>query len=329
VPVAGAAYVGLAFLRYEWDELTAAEALLRDGIRLGRQGANVEILLMGPVGLAKVQRARGDAMAARATIAEALAYARATGVPRLANWIAAEQARLELQCGDLAAAAAWDQERRLDPAAHLSYLEEIDFVALALLRVAQGRPAEALHLLTRLRGLAEAQGRLASLVEIFAVSALAYRAAGDHDAARAAAARALALAAPEGYTRTFVDLGEPMRLQIAEVGAQLAAQGAPLAAYVERLLAAFPGQPAAPAPRTGGALGATRPRPADLAEPLTPRELEVLEWISEGLTNEQIAEKLVVGLSTVKKHINNLYAKLEVASRTQALKRARELGLVA
>jgi LuxR family maltose regulon positive regulatory protein len=326
VPVAGAAYVGMGVLRYEWNELDAAEALLRDGIRLGRQGANTEILLMGPVWLARVQRARGDCVSARATVAEAMAYARATGVPRLANWIAAEQARIELLCGDLAAAAAWDQERRLDPADHLSYLEEIDFLTLAQLRVAQGRPAEALRLLTRLRGLAEAQGRAASLVEIHAVTALACRAAGDRSSASTALDRALALAADEGYIRTFIDLGEPLReLLAAHSSSNLREE-----AYVARLLAAFP-DPAGGAEPTGRLPVAPAPRrsaPQPLPEPPTARELEVLQWINEGLTNEQIAEKLVVGLSTVKKHINNLYAKLEVASRTQALKRARELGLV-
>lgn len=329
VPVAGAAYVGLAFLRYEWNELDAAETLLRDGIKLGRQGANVEILLMGPIGQAKLQRARGDAAGARETIAAALAYARATGVPRLAHWLAAEQARLALQLGDVAAAAAWDQERRLDPGAQLSYLEEIDFLTLAWLRIVQGRAPEALRLLSRLRGLAEAQGRAASLVEIHALTALAARSAGDRDGAQMALQRALALAAPEGYVRTFVDLGEPMRLTLEAHSAERKTQSDQEHAYLMRLLAAF-GEPFVVQQLVSTPVASTlkRSNAQTLVEPPTPRELEVLRWINEGLSNEQIAERLVVGLSTVKKHINNLYAKLEVGSRTQALKRARELGLV-
>jgi LuxR family maltose regulon positive regulatory protein len=263
-------------------------------------------------------------------MARAVAYARATGVPRLANWLGAEQARLDLAMGDVAAAAAWDQERRLDPADTLSYLEELDFLALAHLRVAQSRAPEALRLLARLRGLAEAQGRGTSLVEIFTLTALAGRAAGDAQGAHAALGRALALAAPEGYLRTFVDLGEPMREQLAAWRRQYDGAHEPaLTAYADQLLAAFPpppahGKPPTPAPRPAVA----GHQPSALIERPSPRELEVLTWINEGLRNEEIAEKLVVGLATVKKHINNLYAKLEVASRTQALKRARELGLI-
>jgi LuxR family maltose regulon positive regulatory protein len=316
-------------LRYEWDDLDGAAALLRDGLRLGRQGENVEILLMGPIGLARVQRARGELDAARATMASALVYARATGVRRLADWLGAEQARLDLLLGDVAAAAAWDQERRLDPAGALSYLEELDYLALAQLRVAQGRAPEALHLLARLRGLAEAQGRGASLVEIYALTALAARAAGDSAGAQTALARALALAAPEGYVRMFVDLGPHMRELLEAQRTPHPTADARAQAYLERLLAAFPapladGGTRRIAPRPS----AFSPHPSALIEPPTPRELEVLGWINEGLRNEEIAEKLVVGLATVKKHINNLYAKLEVASRTQALKRARELGLI-
>ena len=326
VPVAGTAYVGLGMLRYEWNELDAAETLLRDGLRLGQQGENVEILLMGPIGLARVQRARGALTAARTTMAAAVAYARATGVRRLADWLGAEQARLALLLGEVATAAAWDQERHLDPAGLLSYLEELDYLALAQLRIAQNRAPEALRLLARLRGLAEVQGRGASLVEIYALTALAARTAGDPSGAQTALTRALTLAAPEGYIRMFVDLGEPLQTLLTDCSAQFALQpDDPLAIYVATLLAAFPSaDPSDAKPRLPN-----RKRPViSLIEPPTRRELEVLGWINEGLRNEEIAEQLLVGLATVKKHINNLYAKLGVASRTQALKRGRELGLI-
>jgi LuxR family maltose regulon positive regulatory protein len=322
VPVAGAAYIGLGLLRYEWNELEAAETLFADGLRLGRQGANVEILLMGPIGVARLQQARGDGGAARATMATALAFARATGVPRLADWLGAEQARLALCQGDITAATAWDQGRRLQLDAPLSYLEEIDYLTLAQLRLGQSRPAEARHLLDRLRALAEAEGRRGSLIEIDALAALATAATGDQPAARATLLRALTRAEPEGYLRSFADLGEPMRALLGDCRLALApradAPSRQALAYIDRILSTFATAPARP-----------RAAPVEaLIEPLSPRELEVLALVAAGLSNQHIADRLIVSISTVKKHINNIYGKLDVLSRTQALKRARELGLI-
>ncbi|MEI7769171.1 MAG: LuxR C-terminal-related transcriptional regulator [Chloroflexales bacterium] len=322
VPVAGAAYVGMGKLHYEWNDLGAAESSFAAGLQLGRQGANIEILLMGPIGMARLQQARGDRDAARGTMAAALAFARATGVPRLAAWLGAEQARLALARGDIADAAAWDQGRRLLIDAPLSYLEEIDYLALAQLRLAQDRPAEARHLLGRLHALANAEGRRGSLIEIDALGALANAAAGDPSAARSTLLHTLARAEPEGYLRSFADMGEPMRALLGDCRLALApradAPSRQALAYIDRILAVFAAAPArlraAPA--------------AALIEPLSPRELEVLALVAAGLSNQDIADRLIVSISTVKKHINNIYGKLDVLSRTQALKRARELGLI-
>ncbi|WP_129629614.1 LuxR C-terminal-related transcriptional regulator [Candidatus Oscillochloris fontis] len=318
VPVAGTAYIGLAQLHYEWNDLDAAERLLADGLRLGRQGANVEILLMGPICLARVQMARGTPEAARSTMAEALAFARTTGVPRLANWLGAEQARLALMRGDLAEASAWDHARRLAVDDPLSYLEELDYLALAHLRLAQGYPEPARHLLGRLRSLAEIQGRHSSLIEIGALESLVSAASGEQAAARTHLLRTLRASAAEGYLRTFADLGQPMRALLDDLRLSLVnlPPERPLIAYLDRILAACP-----PAPPVAS-------NPVQLIEALTPRELEVLNLVAAGLSNQEIAERMVVGVSTVKKHINNIYGKLDVLSRTQALKKARELGLL-
>ena len=322
VPVAGAAYMGMGLLHYEWNNLDSAEALLTDSLRLGRQGANIEILLMAPIGLARLQQARGDHDAARTTMAAALAFAHTTGVPRLTDWLGAEDARLSLCLGDTAAAAAWDQGRRLQIDAPLSYLEEIDYIALAQLRLAQDRPAEARYLLGRLRSLAAAEGRQGSLIEIDALAALAVAAVGDQPAARTTLLRALALAEPEGYLRSFADMGEPMRALLTDCRLTLApradAPSRQALASIDRILAVFPVAPIRPP---------TVPVAA-MIELLSPRELEVLALVAAGLSNQDIADRLIVSISTVKKHINNIYGKLDVISRTQALKRARELGLI-
>ena len=158
---------------------------------------------------------------------------------------------------------------------------------------------------------------MGSLIKILALQAVAFQAQSDLDQAMSMLERALSLAKPEGFVRTFVDEGEPM----ARLLEQAAARGiAP--DYVSRLLAALGAEEAerasSPAP----------PGVASLVEPLTDRELEVLRLIGEGYSNQDIAEALVITLNTVKKHTSGIYGKLGVHSRTQAVVRAQELGLL-
>jgi LuxR family transcriptional regulator, maltose regulon positive regulatory protein len=328
IPVAGTAYVGLGLLQYEWNNLTQAEQLLRSGIKLGQQGSNIEILLMGPIGLAKVQLAQGNSASARVTLGEALDYARRMGVPRLADWLGAEYARLNLYMGDGRAALAWDNERRLDINDPISYLLEIDYLTLAQTRLFQERHEEALHLLERLLKLAEQEQRTSSVIEIYALEGLVLAAQGKSIGARRVLRRALDMAAPEGFVRVFVDFGHPMQALLAQELQLTESEGrgrGVFATYVRSLLAAFPAERENEPGRPTHQNNASAPPPG---EPISPRELEVLRLVAAGLSNQEIAERLVVGLSTVKKHINNLYGKLEVKSRTQALKRAREIGVL-
>jgi LuxR family maltose regulon positive regulatory protein len=137
--------------------------------------------------------------------------------------------------------------------------------------------------------------------------------------------RCLSLAEPEGYVRLFLDEGEPAR-ELFAVYRRAGGVSPHLIKYAQRVLAAWPealiGAPSGVAP------GGTAIRPEPLAEPLTERELEVLRLIARGASNQEIAERLVVTLNTVKKHTSNLFGKLGVASRTQAIVRARELRLL-
>jgi LuxR family maltose regulon positive regulatory protein len=189
----------------------------------------------------------------------------------------------------------------------------------------QGAPEQiqaALHLLDRLLAAAEAGGRMGSAIEIMSLQALAVQAQGDLAPALAALARALALAAPEGYIRLFVDEGAPMAALLREAHARGIAP-----TYVAKLLAAFP-RTEDRGLRTESFHSVLSPQPSALIEPLSERELEVLRLIAGGHSNQAIADRLVVAVGTVKKHINNLYGKLDVQSRTQALVRARELKLL-
>ena len=196
---------------------------------------------------------------------------------------------------------------------------------LARLLLARDAPERAAALLHRLHAGAVAQGRSGSLVETGTLRALALAATGDQDAALGALAEALALARPEGYLRLFADEGAPLaallrRLVAAGRDGHLPAVDGATLDYAARLLGAVP--PAgAPAPRAAGDA-------PGLIAPLTERECEVLQLVAAGEANREIAGKLVVTIDTVKKHLTHLFGKLGVTSRTQAVARARALGLL-
>ena len=142
-----------------------------------------------------------------------------------------------------------------------------------------------------------------------------------------ALAEALTLACPQGYVRVFADEGPPMgallgRLVAAHRAGQAPARGVPLSCLA-RLVQAFDAKPAAPGPGRGAASAVP-----GLVEPLTGRELEVLEMLAAGTPNQAIATELFVTLSTVKKHVSHILGKLGAANRTEAVARARELGLI-
>jgi LuxR family maltose regulon positive regulatory protein len=197
---------------------------------------------------------------------------------------------------------------------------------LARVLLAQERPAEALALLDRLHAAAAAQDRTGSLIEIGALRALALAARGQDADAVNALAGALTLAFPRGYVRVFADEGPPMAALLTRlIAAQRAGSGLPglqAAAsvplgYLARLRSAFRPEPAAP--HAAAVPG--------LIDPLTSRELEVLQMLAAGKSNQAIAGQLVVTLDTVKKHVSHLLGKLGAANRTEAVTRARELGL--
>ena len=188
-------------------------------------------------------------------------------------------------------------------------------------------PGAALALLERLHAAAVSQDRAGSVIEIGALQALALAAAGEETAAVDALAGALALACPQGYVRVFADEGPPMAallgaLVAAQRAEQAAARGVPLGCLA-RVLRAFGGKDAMEGSRRGAA--AVVP---GLVEQLTARELEVLALLAAGAPNPRIAGQLVVSLDTVKKHVSHLLGKLGAANRTEAVTRARQLGLI-
>src|SRR5262249_20267288 len=245
----------------------------------------------------------------------------------LLNPVPALRAQLALAQGDTAAAARWAQQRDLSPDADPAYPRERDHLVLARVLLAQHQPQPALGLLGRLLAAADSQGRTGSIIEIRALRARALAGTGGQAAAAEELAAALALAAPQGYVRVFADEGPPMAARLAEVAAAHG-DGQPPArqvppGYLAAVLRAS--APASRAPQTGPGGRTSSP---GLTEPLTDRELQVLHLLATGAPNQRIAGDLVVTLATVKKHITHVLGKLGAANRTEAVARARQLGLI-
>ena len=321
---AGPAYVVLGEVAYERNEIDVALQHVTEGIALCRQWVFTTQLAAGLVTLAWIRQAAGDPAGALDAIGEAMRVA--PGPPGLFNPVPAQRARLLLAQGDLAAAAHWTKECGLDADDEPDYSQEPGQLVLARVLLAQGLPGQALALLDRLHAAAAAQDRIGSVIEAGALRALALAASGEESRAVAALADALTLACLQGHVRIFVDEGKPMaallgRLITAQRAGQAASE-APLGCLA-RLRRAFDSGPTMPTP---GRL-ATGVVPG-LVEALTERELEVLAMLAAGRSNQAVATELVVTIDTVKKHVSHILDKLGTANRTEAVARARELGLI-
>jgi LuxR family maltose regulon positive regulatory protein len=204
------------------------------------------------------------------------------------------------------------------------HLRKYEYLLLARVLIEQDQPDEALALLGPLLQRMEQQGRIGLVIEIQVLRALALQAQGDDAQAMTALERALALAQPGGYVRIFIDEGPPMAQLLYEAAARGIAPE-----YTGRLLAAFEVETKDDGLKTKAADSSSVLRPSSLIEPLSERELEVLQLIAEGLSNREIAQKLFLSVSTVKVHTYNIYGKLGVHSRTKAVAKARALGILA
>jgi LuxR family transcriptional regulator, maltose regulon positive regulatory protein len=319
VPGVADLLLGLSALYCERGDLDAAHRHLLRGEDLARQAALPETPSRRFIVQARLRQAEGDLAGALDLLDAAERVYVRSPVPEV--WtVAAMKARLWLAQRRLGEAQDWVRERDLSPDDGLDYLCEFEHVTLARVLIAHGEntgeesaPRDAIGLLDRLLVEAEAQDRTASLIDILITLALAQRARGNTPAALEPLGRALSLAEPEGYLRTFIDEGEPMHDLLRHAVAAGAGD-----AYARRLLQAFDG------PRSVAEAAVTD----GLAEPLTTREIEIMRLIAAGMRNQDIAEHLVISPSTVKRHIANAYGKLDVSHRTEALLRARELNLL-
>jgi LuxR family maltose regulon positive regulatory protein len=326
LPAWGVAHVGLAEILREQDELEAALDHASEGVELCRQLGYAQWQVTSLAALAWIRQARGDQAGALEAVQEAeRVLPRQELVTDLIFPVAVQRARLLLAQGQLAAVARWVTERGLTAGGEPSYAHEREHLVLARLLIAQQTPDQALPLLGRLHQLAAAQGRMGSRIEVRVLQALALAAGGEEAGALDALAEALTLGCPEGYVRVFVDEGAPIADLLGKLIAarrtdpMLAADVPP--GYLRQLMDAINQESPTPMARQGAAA-------AGLIDPLSIRELEVLELLAAGRANRDIADELVVALDTVKKHVSHILDKLGASNRTEAVTHARELGLI-
>jgi LuxR family maltose regulon positive regulatory protein len=332
--------VVLGMVLYKRNDLEAAAEHLERGIE---RGASILALTCGYPTLAYLRHAQGDSAGAARLIERALTEACGAGERIwMAALIRAHQARLWLMQGNLEAAAGWAYRReRRDGAAGNAegrcpaYVRECERIVFAQVYLAQGKTSEAMRVLSQELEAADAGGRVDQVLEILLPQAKAYAAQGDTSAALAVLRRAIALAEPEQYVRVFVDGGAPIRRllalhQFAETRQRGAMASERASTAVGTLLAAFREDghnkaAAAAVPATPARQQNKQP----LIEPLTQREIEVLSLLAAGASNKDIARELVLATGTAKRHVSNIFSKLGVRSRTQAISRASMLQLIA
>jgi len=325
LPAAGYIHIELARVLYELNELDRATQHLIDGIKLCRQMAAVHGEKIGHCLLVKVQLAKGDISNVNISIRNAEQAIPNTKVTFDLRGGEYPQVRLWLKENNLTALHAWLDKNAPSTKDSLHFKTKLTFTMHARVLIALSReyPEEpylkdALDLLDELFEMAENNGWGSKVIKILCLQALAFNVRGDIDLAMAKFERAIQQAEPEGFIRTFVDEGPPMARLLHEAATRGIAPD-----YARRLLAAFPiAEPKRTSPSE------TKVSSSELVEPLSERELEVLQLIAEGLTNPEIAARLFLSLHTVKAHARSIYGKLDVHNRTQAVARARALGIL-
>jgi LuxR family maltose regulon positive regulatory protein len=234
--------------------------------------------------------------------------------------------------GDMSFVNRWAETSGLSADDEPAYLKEISHLVFARWMIATGQAKQALALLNRLLSAAQKGSRIREAIQIQILQALAHQALGSDTESVKTLEKALVLAQPESYVRTFVDEGELLSKLLLELlkqkGKKWESEKPEMLQYVVKLKEVF--GPSGPVPTAKmPAAAASEALPWWYTEdPLSERELEVLQHVARGLSNQEIAEKLFLSAGTVKRHMSNIYQKLDVHSRTQALERARALKVL-
>jgi LuxR family maltose regulon positive regulatory protein len=312
-------HLGLGMLYHEMGEDEHAAQHLHKSFDLGRGTTIVDWAYRKSLTQAHLKESEGDLDNALNQLDEALRLYVRTPTPNLRP-VDAIKVRIYLKQGKLLEAQEWAHKSGFSLREPPDYLHEFEHLMLARVALVECQNhfneqlwLDILGLLERQLKLAEEQNRRRGQIEILILQALAFHAKGVTSDAAVSLERALKLAEPEGFLRIFATEGKPMVEMLSKL------KDKSLILYAKRILALLE------SPHNGLSSPVTL---QPLIEPLSERELEVLRLIAQGLSNQEITQRLFVALSTVKGHNLRIFAKLQAKNRTEAVTRARELGLL-
>lgn len=293
-------HLGLARIFYEWNDIDNAQKHALKSLQVAKQVDNIDRSVACEVFIARLKLCQGDVASAAATLTKALQSVQQHNLVHQISEVITAQVLTLLKMNDL------------PEAAHLAKKYELPF-SQARVYLAQRDPAAALAVLRPLRKQVEVKGEADNYLKIMILLACAHHANGQTDEAIQLIGEAMELAEPNGFIRIFVDEGLPMAHLLSEA----AAQGV-MPNYISKLLTVFENE-----------LQKKGPSPSQpLVDPLSEREMEILNLIASGLNNKEIAERLIISINTVLYHNKNIYRKLGVNKRTLAVARAKEINLI-
>ncbi|OAB37004.1 transcriptional regulator [Paenibacillus macquariensis subsp. defensor] len=307
LPVACEAHLGLARIFYEWNDLDAAMQHGQQSVQLARQLEHTDRVVAGEVFLARLKLAQGEVSGAAAILAKADHFARQQNFVIQIPHIAVAQVLALIRQGNLEAADTLAKKHELH-------------ICQARVNLALGDTSAALAVLTPLRLQTEAKGWMDERLKVMVLQAVALHAHGEILKAVQLLIDALAVAERGGFIRLFVDESIPMDRLLREAAAHGIVQD-----YLGKLLSEFEAEELRFKVQSDQRL--TQPAKL-LIETLSGRELEVLHLIAQGLSNQEISERLFLALSTIKGYNRIIFDKLQVSRRTEAVARARTLGLL-
>lgn len=308
-------YYDAADILYQWNQIEEAEKLIRKGIEVSHQGGRSFYEISGLIQSARIHIARKELNEAIKILDRCATEEQKTGILYHHDELSYYQAFINASLGDPAKAEAWISSHETAISDKLGYGQSaIAFARLHLL-ISIGKITDAMQALQPILTLSQSQGCLGWQIQALILQAVAQQRKSDLKDSLSSLEEALLLAEPEGYVRIFLEEGQSIQQLLKTLSARLIDQN--LVNYSQRLLAAFAAEPT-PAPAE------KRPQPS----PLSRRELELLALIAAGKSNKEIASQLYISIGTVKRHTVNIFTKLDVRNRTEAVARAREMGLL-